>query len=89
MLQPYMPALVQRVLDQINGPWEWTNLGADFERDSRCVQGALPTGHLMGTPAALIRKIDDAEVAALQARCATPCVQLEEAWPGELCYKIV
>merc|ERR1719229_1714979 len=63
LIEPYMPGLSKKILEQLNSTFEDGVLTNQFRFPSH-IRG----GHKLGTPTVLIREISDKEVETLRER---------------------
>ena len=68
LLEPYMPSLSTKINLQLNQ--RLLRLGALDAADpaSSALRLNIPTGHVLGVPSVLFRKIEDEEIASLRVR---------------------
>ncbi|KAK9807550.1 hypothetical protein WJX72_002305 [[Myrmecia] bisecta] len=70
LVEPYMPSVTSKVLQQLALPASAIQLSDSFLARSRSLHTLVPAGHQIGKPEVLFRNIDDAEVASLRSRYA-------------------
>ncbi|CAL8471724.1 g11266 [Coccomyxa elongata] len=70
LVEPYMPSITQKLLEQLNWAPENARLSDELIAKAAAVHTIIPAGHRMGQPQVLFRTIPKEEEEALRARFA-------------------